>query len=62
MELLHQLTEAGVPCGKVNTLDEIFRDESKQNMIVKMVHPIAKKEVRFPGIPVTLSRPRGEYG
>jgi crotonobetainyl-CoA:carnitine CoA-transferase CaiB-like acyl-CoA transferase len=59
-ELLEKLIEADVPCGKVNTLDEIFQDKSLQNMIVKLTHPLAGKEIRVPGIPFTLSETPGK--
>ena len=53
--LLEELTKVGVPCGRINTIDDLFDDQSLTDIIVKMRHPTANVDVRVPGIPYRLS-------
>lgn len=51
------LLERGVPCGPVNTLEEVFRDPQilKRNMLVEIKHPKAGK-IKQIGIPIKFSQ------
>ena len=51
-----RLEEAGIPCGPINTYDEVFADPQirARGMVVEMDHP-ALGRVRVPGPPVKMS-------
>ena len=51
------LVEAGIPCGPINTIDQVFSDPQvlARDMLVQIPHPTAG-EVRLAGIPFKLSR------
>ena len=51
------LQEAGVPCGPINTIDQVFRDPQvlHRQMAVEIPHPTAGK-VKLAGFPYKLSR------
>jgi formyl-CoA transferase len=55
-EWLARLRKAGVPCGPVNTVDEVFRDLQVQHlgMVEKVPHPTLGS-VRLTGIPALFS-------
>ena len=54
-ELIDRLTAAGVPCGRVRSIDDVLRDPqlAARNMLVEI--PIGATSVRVPGNPVKLS-------
>jgi crotonobetainyl-CoA:carnitine CoA-transferase CaiB-like acyl-CoA transferase len=60
-EWLRLLSEAGVPCSPINTLDRVFSDPqvAARNMVVVIDHPKAGR-LRSIGDPVKTS-PRGEH-
>ncbi|MGE0824987.1 MAG: CaiB/BaiF CoA transferase family protein [Candidatus Binatia bacterium] len=53
---LHEISAAGIPCGPVQTIDEVFADPQIQarEMLLTMAHPTAS-EVRLAGSPLKLS-------
>jgi crotonobetainyl-CoA:carnitine CoA-transferase CaiB-like acyl-CoA transferase len=53
--LIERLSAAGVPCGRVRTIDEVIRDPQLQtrNMLIDI--PAGGQSVRVPGNPVKLS-------
>jgi crotonobetainyl-CoA:carnitine CoA-transferase CaiB-like acyl-CoA transferase len=53
--LIERLTEAGVPCGRVRTIDEVLRDPqlAARDMLIDM--PAGTGTVRVPGNPIKLS-------
>ncbi len=55
-EWIAQLEEAGVPCGPINNLDEVFSDPQvvARGMCVEMPHPTAGK-VSLVGSPMKMS-------
>jgi formyl-CoA transferase len=55
-EWLSRLRQAGVPCGPVNTVDEVFRDPQVQHvgMVEEVRHPTLGS-VRLTGIPASFS-------
>jgi len=55
-EWIKILVESEVPCGPVNTVDEVFRDPQilERNMLVEIEHPKADK-IKQIGIPIKLS-------
>lgn len=60
-EWLKIITDAGVPCGPINTLDKIFADPQvlHRAMMVELKHPKAGK-IKVTGNPVKLSDTPGE--
>jgi crotonobetainyl-CoA:carnitine CoA-transferase CaiB-like acyl-CoA transferase len=50
------LSDAGLPCGPVNTIDQVFKDPQvlHRNMLLEVEHPIAGT-VRMAGMPVKFS-------
>jgi len=54
------LENAGIPCGPINTVDEVANDPHLgfREMIVSAQHPIAG-EVKMAGVPVKMSRTAG---
>lgn len=60
-EWLKTLTEAGVPCGPIYTMDKIFSDPQvlHREMVKELEHPTAGK-VKVTGIPIKLSNTPGE--
>ena len=54
-ELIDRLTAAGVPCGRVRSIDDVLRDPqlAARNMLVEI--PAGAASVRVPGNPVKLS-------
>ena len=60
-EWLKILTEAGVPCGPIYTMDKIFSDPQvlHREMVKELEHPTAGK-VKVTGIPIKLSNTPGE--
>ena len=54
--LIDRLTAAGVPCGRVRTIDEMLRDPqlAARQMLVEI--PTNEKPVKVPGNPIKLSR------
>jgi crotonobetainyl-CoA:carnitine CoA-transferase CaiB-like acyl-CoA transferase len=55
-EWTERLSSCGVPCGPVNTLDEVFQDPQvlDRKIVVEMDHPRAGK-IKALGCPVTMS-------
>jgi crotonobetainyl-CoA:carnitine CoA-transferase CaiB-like acyl-CoA transferase len=53
---LELLSDAGLPCGPVNTIDKVFTDPQvlHRNMLLEVEHPTAGK-VRMAGMPVKFS-------
>jgi crotonobetainyl-CoA:carnitine CoA-transferase CaiB-like acyl-CoA transferase len=53
--LIDRLSAAGVPCGRVRTIDDVLRDPqlAARNMLIDM--PAGGESVRVPGNPVKLS-------
>ena len=51
------LNEAGVPCGPINTIDQVFADEQVKHLGIAQAarRPDGKEQV-FVGQPMTLSR------
>jgi len=60
-EWLKILTDAGVPCGPIYTIDKIFADPQvlHRQMLQELNHPTAGK-IKVTGIPVKLSDTPGE--
>jgi crotonobetainyl-CoA:carnitine CoA-transferase CaiB-like acyl-CoA transferase len=60
-EWLRLLSEAGVPCGPINTLDRVFSEPqvAARNMVVEIDHPKAGR-LRSVGDPIKAS-PMGEH-
>ena len=60
-EIMNQLNEAGVPCGRINTIPEVMADPQIQarKMIVELEHPGLGK-IPLVGIPIKLSETPGE--
>jgi formyl-CoA transferase len=52
-----RLQEAGIPCGPINSIDQVFSDAQvmHREMVVEVPHPTAGK-VRLVGFPYKLSR------
>lgn len=61
-EWISLLEQAGVPCGPINTLDEVFNDPQVQarQMQVNLSHPLAG-EVKLVGSPMKLSLTPVQY-
>lgn len=59
-EVVNQFNEAGVPCGRVNTIPEVVADPHirAREILVELEHPGVGK-VPVPGIPIKLSRTPG---
>ncbi len=59
-EVVNQFTEAGVPCGRVNTIPEVAADPHirAREMLVEVEHPGVGK-VPLLGIPIKLSKTAG---
>ena len=59
---LEKLEAADVPCGPINTLEEVFAEPqiAAREMVVTMPHPIAG-EVKLIGNPIKLSRTPVDY-
>ena len=57
---LQRFAEAGVPCGPINDIAELFADPqvSHREMIVEVEHPTAGR-IKLPGIPAKFSRTPG---
>ena len=54
---LHLLTEAGVPCGEINTIDQVFNDPQMQHLgLAQTVNSKALGELTLIGQPVSLHR------
>lgn len=55
------LEQAGIPCGPVNTVDDVVSDPqvAARDMIVTIEHPVAGP-VKVPGTPIKLSETPGE--
>jgi crotonobetainyl-CoA:carnitine CoA-transferase CaiB-like acyl-CoA transferase len=53
---LAEISDAGIPCGPINTLDRVFDHPQThhRNMVVEIEHPTAGT-VRLAGIPFTMS-------
>ncbi len=60
-EWLKILTDAGIPCGPIYTVDKIFKDPQvlHRQMLKELDHPKAGK-IKLTGIPVKLSDTQGE--
>jgi crotonobetainyl-CoA:carnitine CoA-transferase CaiB-like acyl-CoA transferase len=54
-ELIERLTAAGVPCGRVRTIEDVLRDPqlAARQMLVEI--PLSSRSVSVPGNPVKLS-------
>jgi crotonobetainyl-CoA:carnitine CoA-transferase CaiB-like acyl-CoA transferase len=54
---IRALESAGVPCGPVNTVDQVFADPQVQarDMAIRMAHPLAGGEVPMVASPIKLS-------
>jgi len=61
-ELTEILIEAGVPCGPVNTLEQVFNDPQvlSRDMKVEIPHPTAGS-VTVPGSPINMSKTPVQY-
>jgi crotonobetainyl-CoA:carnitine CoA-transferase CaiB-like acyl-CoA transferase len=57
------LTAAGVPCGPVNTIDQVFAHPQVQarDMEIRMTHPAAGGEVSLIGSPIKYSETAADY-
>jgi crotonobetainyl-CoA:carnitine CoA-transferase CaiB-like acyl-CoA transferase len=53
--LIERLTEAGVPCGRVRTIDEMLLDPQLAARQMLMDLPTGERPVRVPGNPIKLS-------
>jgi len=55
-----RLTKAGVPCGPINNIEMITKDEQVQSrdMIVEVDHKVAGK-TSIPGVPIKMSKTQG---
>lgn len=60
-ELLAALTEAGIPAGRVRTIDEVYEWEqtTSQGLLVDVEHPTLGS-IRLPGPPLRFFAPDGE--
>jgi CoA:oxalate CoA-transferase len=60
MSWYERLTEAGVPCGPINNIEMITKDEqvASREMIVDVDHPVAGT-TSIPGIPIKMSKTMG---
>ncbi len=60
MGLYERLTKAGIPCGPINNIEMITKDEqvASREMIVDVDHPVAGK-TSIPGIPIKMSKTMG---
>jgi CoA:oxalate CoA-transferase len=58
---LSVLEKLGIPCGPVNSIEQVVRDPQVgfRNMIMSVKHPVAG-DVKMSGIPIRLSRTPGE--
>lgn len=56
-EIEQILTDAGVPCGAVQTVEEVIQDPhlEKREMVNEIEHPAFGDDIRVPGTPVRLS-------
>jgi len=59
-EWISEFRQAGIPCGRVNTMDKVFNHPQikPRNMVVEVKHPTAKK-IKLVGIPVKYSETPG---
>lgn len=59
-EWYKRLTEAGVPCGPINTIEMVTKDEQvkSRDMIVEVDHKVAGKTL-IPGVPIKMSKTQG---
>ncbi|MBU2702408.1 CoA:oxalate CoA-transferase [Sporomusaceae bacterium BoRhaA] len=59
-EWIEVLDGAGIPCGPINTVDQVIADPQVQarNMIVEIDHPVAGR-LKMPGLPIKLSATPG---
>ncbi|SDW89490.1 CoA-transferase family III [Arthrobacter sp. cf158] len=57
-ELLQKLNDAGIPAGKVRSLDEVYAWEqvASQGLVVDVIHPLLGK-VSLPGPPLRFFAP-----
>ncbi len=57
------LTAAGVPCGPVNTIDQVFAHPQVQarDMEIRMSHPAAQGEISLIGNPIKYSKTPADY-
>jgi crotonobetainyl-CoA:carnitine CoA-transferase CaiB-like acyl-CoA transferase len=53
--VVEDLTAAGVPCGRVRTIDEVLQDPQLAARRMLLDIPIGDESVRVPGNPVKLS-------
>jgi crotonobetainyl-CoA:carnitine CoA-transferase CaiB-like acyl-CoA transferase len=53
--LIERLTAAGVPCGRVRTMDEVLRDPQLVARQMLLDIPVGKVTVKVPGNPIRLS-------
>ena len=55
-EWVNALNEAGIPCGPIYTIDQVFKDPQvlHQKMLLEIEHPKAGK-IPMTGLPVQLS-------
>jgi crotonobetainyl-CoA:carnitine CoA-transferase CaiB-like acyl-CoA transferase len=53
--IIEKLTAAGVPCGRVRTIDEVVRDPqlAARDMLIEI--PTSEKTIKVPGNPIKLS-------
>ncbi|MFQ5916067.1 MAG: CaiB/BaiF CoA transferase family protein [Nitrospinota bacterium] len=60
-EWFHLISEAGVPCGPVNTIDRVFQDPQvlHRGMVQEVDHPKAGR-IRLTGVPVKFSETPAE--
>jgi len=62
-EWVDGLTAAGVPCGPVNAIDQVFAHPQVQarDMEIRMAHPAAQGEVSLIGNPIKYSKTTADY-
>ncbi len=69
-QVIETCREAGIPCGAVQSVDEVMADEHlvERGMIQEIYHPV-QGEIRVPGLPIRLStmeqpsaEPASEHG
>jgi crotonobetainyl-CoA:carnitine CoA-transferase CaiB-like acyl-CoA transferase len=57
-----RLLEAGIPCGPINAIDQVFADPQvlARDMLIELAHPTAEA-VKLAGSPLKLSRTPVRY-
>ncbi len=60
MKWYEKLTVAGIPCGPINNIEMLTKDEqiAHREMIIDVDHPVAG-ETKIPGLPIKMSKTMG---